>query len=49
VSLVTDAAVTDIARTDIAALVQQGSSPGLQRAFQNLGALLCWVDTGACA
>jgi hypothetical protein len=47
--LFADAASTDIARADIATLLQPGSNPGLQRVFQNLGALPCWVDTGACA
>jgi hypothetical protein len=39
----------DMARTDIAALLQPASDPGLQSVFQRLGALPCWLDTGACA
>ena len=47
--LCADAASMDMARTDIAALMQQGPNPGLQRVFQNIGALPLWIDTGACA
>ena len=42
-----DASSTDVARADIAAMLQQGIMSGLHRVFRNMGAALCWLDTSA--